>query len=55
MKMRFCIETRTRKYVKGYAFLSFTRNLFDKNGKKLTDTATKISLHSAKPASKNSS
>ena len=25
--MRYSIETRTRRYVKGYGFLSFARNL----------------------------
>ena len=30
---RYSIEPRTRKYVKGYGFLSLTRNLSDKYGK----------------------
>ena len=30
---RYSMEPRTRKYVKGYGFLSFTRNLSDKHGK----------------------
>ena len=37
---QYSIEPRTRKYVKGYEFLSFARNLFNKYGKKLLDTAT---------------
>ena len=31
---RYSIEPITRKYVKGYLFLSFARNLSDKYGKK---------------------
>ena len=30
---RYSIEPRTREYVKGYGFLSFTRNLPNKYGK----------------------
>ena len=30
----YFIEPRTRKFVKEYGFSSFTRNLFDKYGKK---------------------
>ena len=29
---RYSIEPRTRKYVKGHGFLSFTRNLSNKYG-----------------------
>ena len=32
-------RTRTRKYVKGYGFLSFGRNLTNKYGKQLLNTA----------------
>ena len=30
---RYFIEPRTTKYVKGYGFLSFARNLYNKFGK----------------------
>ena len=49
---RYSIEPKTRKYVKGYGFLSFARNLSSKYGKKLLDTATKTGLDAAKIASK---
>ena len=39
--MRHSFEPEYRKYVKGYGFLSFTRNFGGKYGKKLTDTAIK--------------
>ena len=32
---RYSVEPRTRKYVKGYGFLSFARNLSNKYGKEL--------------------
>ena len=38
---RYSIKPRTRKYVKDYGFLSFTRNLSNKYGKQLLDTAVK--------------
>ena len=50
--MCYSIEPRTRKYVKEYEFLSFERNLSDKYGKKLLDTATKTGLDASKTASK---
>ena len=31
---RYSIESRARKYVKGYGFLSFARNLSNKYGNK---------------------
>ena len=31
----FYIEPRTRKYIKGYVFFPFARNLSDKYGKKI--------------------
>ena len=49
---RYSIEPRTRKYVKGYWFLSFLRNLSNKYGKKLLDTATTIGLDALKATSK---
>ena len=50
--MRYSTESKFRKYVKGYGFLSFARMFGDKYGKKLIDTATKIGMDAAKPASK---
>ena len=44
------IEARTRKCIKRYRSLSFAKNLFDKYGKKLLDTATKTQLDVAKTA-----
>ena len=49
---RYSIEQRTRKYVKGYGFLSFARNLSNKYGKILLDTATKTELDALKTTSK---
>ena len=43
--MRYSAKPWTRKYVKGYRFLSFERNLCDKYGEKLTSTATKQVFH----------
>ena len=51
--MRYSIEPKERRYVKGYGFLSFTRkigthgakvvkNLSNKHSQKLVDTAKKI-------------
>ena len=45
----YSIEPRTRKYVKGYGFLSFARDLSNKYGKQLLDTT----LDALKTASKN--
>ena len=50
--MRYSTETRFRKYVKGYGFLSFAKNFGNKYGKKLKDTATKTRMDTAKIASK---
>ena len=41
MKMRYSIEPRERRYVKGYGFMSFARNFGNKYGKKLKNTAIK--------------
>ena len=46
---RYSIEPRTRKYVKGYGFLSFARNLSIKCRKHLLDTG----LDALKNGSKN--
>ena len=37
--MRYSIEPTERRYVKGYRFLSFARNLNNKYGQKLADSA----------------
>ena len=50
--MRYSTESKFRKYVKGYGFLSFARKFRDKYGKKLMDTATKTGKDAAKTASK---
>ena len=47
--MRYSIEPKHRKYVKGYGF---ARTFGDKYGKKLMDTATKTGIDAAKTASK---
>ena len=49
---RYSTEQRRRKYIKGYGFLSFARNLSGKYGKKLLDTATKTGLDATKTAFK---
>ena len=46
--IRYSIEPRTIKYVKGYGFLSFTRNNLTNMEKELLDTATKIGLNALK-------
>ena len=52
--MRYSIELKDRIYVKGYGFLSFTknmgRNLNNKYGKKLLDTAEKSATDAIKTA-----
>ena len=35
--MRYLIEPRERRYVKGYGFMSFARNFSDKYSKSLMD------------------
>ena len=37
--MRYSIEPRERRYVKGYSFLSFARNFNDKYGKSLRNAS----------------
>lgn len=46
--MRYYIEPRTRKYIKGNGFLLFERNLSDKIPGKTTDAFTKTVLNAAK-------
>ena len=50
--MRYSTEARFRKYVKGYAFLSFAKKIGNKYGKKIMDTATKTGIDAAKTAPK---
>ena len=50
--MRYSVEPKLRKYVKGYGFLSFARRFGNKYGKNLMDTATKLGIDAAKTASK---
>ena len=50
--MRYSIESKYRKYIKGYGFLSYARTFCDKYGKKLMNTATKTGIDAAKTASK---
>ena len=50
--MRYSIEPKYIKYVKGYGFPSFAKIFGDKYGKKLMDTATKTGIDAAKTASK---
>ena len=39
--MRYSIEPTGRRYVKGYEFLSFAKNIVKRYGQKLVDTAKK--------------
>ena len=50
--MRYSIEPRDRVYVKGYGFMSFTKRMSNKYGKKLVDTAKKPATDATKTASK---
>ena len=54
--MRYSIEPRERIYVKGYGFLSFTKNvgnnLSNKCRQKLLDSAKKSTTDAIKTASK---
>ena len=50
MKMTYSTKPRFRKYVKGYGFLSFTKELGNKYCNKLIDTATKTGIDAAKTA-----
>ena len=56
IKMRYSIEPRDRIYVKGYGFLSFAKNigknLSNKYGQKIFDTAKKSTTDAIKTASK---
>ena len=46
--MRYSLEPKYRRYVRGYGFLSFARKFGDKYGKKLMNTATKTGINAAK-------
>ena len=50
--MRYLIEPRDRIFVKGYGFLSFAKNMGNKYGQKLLDTAEKSTTDAIKTASK---
>ena len=50
--MRYSTESKIRKYVEGYRFLSFARKFKDKYGKTLMDAATKTETDAAKAAFK---
>ena len=43
--MRYSIEPRERRYIKGYGFLSFARNFGNKYGKNLMNTAIKTAAN----------
>ena len=50
--MRYSTEPRSRKYVKGFGFLSFARKFSHKYGKQLMDSPTKTGMDAAKTAFK---
>ena len=50
--MRYSTEPRSRKYVKGYGFLSFARKYTNKYGKKLMDSTSKTGMDASKTAFK---
>ena len=50
--MCYSVEPTERRYVKGYGFLSFARNLNNKYGQKLVDSAKKFSADALKIAGK---
>ena len=50
--MCYSVEPSERRYVKGYGFLSFVRNLNNKYGQKLADSAKKSATDAFKIASK---
>ena len=50
--MRYSTKPKSRKYVKGYGFLSFAKMFENKYSKKLIDTATKTGIDAAKTAFK---
>ena len=50
--MRYSIEPRERRYVKGYGLMSFARNFSDKYSKSLMDKGIDVSKTFAKTAGK---
>ena len=50
--MRYSIEPRERRYVKGYGFMSFAKNFSDKYSKSLMDKGIDLSKTFAKTAGK---
>ena len=50
--MRYSIEPRERRYIKGYGFVSFARNLNNKYRQKLVDSVKKSTTDVFKIASK---
>ena len=50
--MRYSIEPRERRYVKGYGFMSFARNFSDKYSKSLMDKGIDLSKTFAKTGKK---
>ena len=54
--MRYSIEPKDRRYVKGYGFLSFSesigKNISNKHSQKFVDTAKKSATDAIKTASK---
>ena len=50
--MRYSIEPRERRFVKGYGFMSFARNFTDKCSKSLMDKGIDASKKFAKIAGK---
>ena len=50
--MRYSIEPKERRYVKGYGVLSFARNFSDKYSKSLMDKGIDVSKKFAKTAGK---
>ena len=50
--MRYSIEPRERRFVKGYSFMSFARNFNDKYSQSLMDKGIDVSKKFAKTADK---
>ena len=50
--MRYSVEPRERRYVKGYGFMSIARNFSDKYSKSLMDKGIDVSKTFAKTAGK---
>ena len=50
--MRYSIEPREKRFVKGYGFMSFARNFSDKYSKSLMDKGVDVSKTFAKTAGK---